>query len=298
MKKVGVIGLGIMGKPMAQNLLKAGYEVMVRDLNPAPVEALVQMGAVAGSNQEIGRNCDVILLILPNGRIVQNVLFGRDGLAEYLTSGQLVCDMSSVTPTQSQTCYESLAKLGVGFLDAPVSGGEPGAVAGTLAIMCGGDQDAFDRMKPYFDVLGSSAVLIGGSGSGSMTKLANQVIVNLGIAAVSEALVLASKGGADPMKVYQAIRGGLAGSQVLDAKAPMMCSRNFVPGGKISINHKDISNVMATAHELDVPMPMTSMLLEILQALKVSGHMDEDHAAIVKYFEQLSQTEVRSEQTN
>ena len=295
MGKVGVIGLGIMGRPMAQNLLKAGYEVMVRDLNPTPVEALVRQGAVAGSNREIGAGCDVILLVLPNGRIVQNVLFGRDGLAEFLSPGTLVCDMSSVTPGESQTCCERLAEQGVSFLDAPVSGGEPGAVEGTLAIMCGGDPKAFERMAPYFQVLGSSAVLIGGSGSGSLAKLVNQVIVNLGIAAVSEALVLAEKGGADPMKVYQAIRGGLAGSHVLDAKAPMMCSRNLAPGGKISINHKDISNVMTTAHELDVPMPMTSMLLEIMQALKVSGHMDEDHAAIVKYFEQLAQVEVKSE---
>lgn len=294
MGKVGVIGLGIMGKPMARNLLKAGYEVMVCDLNPTPVEELVRLGAIAGSNMEIGRNCDVIFLILPNGKIVQNVLFGQNGLAEVLEPGVLVCDMSSVTPGESQACYEKLAEQGVDFLDAPVSGGESGAIEGSLAIMCGGEQAAYERLKPYFDVLGSNAVLIGGSGSGSLAKLANQVIVNLGIAAVSEALVLATKGGADPMRVYQAIRGGLAGSHVLDAKAPMMCARDFTPGGKISINRKDIANVMATAHELDVPMPMTAMLMEIMQALKVSGHMDEDHAAIVTYFEQLAQTEVKS----
>ena len=295
MEKVGFIGLGIMGKPMALNLLRAGCQVMVSDLNQQAVREVTAQGASSGSNREIGASCDVIITILPNGSIVQNVLFGPEGVAQALTPGKLVCDMSSVTPTESQSCYKRLKELGVGFIDAPVSGGEPGAVAGTLAIMCGGDQADFDAMKPYFDILGSSAALIGSSGSGSVTKLANQVIVNLNIAAVSEALVLAVKAGADPMKVYKAIRGGLAGSAVLDAKAPMMCARDFTPGGKISINHKDIKNVLATAHDIDVPMPLTAQLFEIQQALKVSGHMDDDHSGYVQYFERLAGVEVRSD---
>lgn len=286
-----------MGRPMARNLVAAGVQVVVSDLNQAAVDDLVSAGAAAGSYAEIGESCDVIITILPNGAIVQDVLFGENGVASTLTAGKLVCDMSSVTATESQTCYNRLKEIGVGFVDAPVSGGEPGAIAGTLAIMCGGDEQDYEAMRPYFDILGSSAMLIGPSGSGSVTKLANQVIVNLNIAAVSEALVLATKCGADPMKVYKAIRGGLAGSAVLDAKAPMMCARNFVPGGKISINHKDIKNVLATAHSVDVPMPFTAQLFEVQQALKVGGHMNDDHGGYVQYWEQLAGVEVKSDET-
>lgn len=294
MKKIGFIGLGIMGGPMAANLLKAGCDVMVSDLNQRAVEEAVSRGASTGTYREIGTSCDIVITILPNGAIVQRVLFGPDGVADGLTAGKIVCDMSSVTPGESQTCYKKLKDRGVGFLDAPVSGGEPGAAAGTLAIMCGGDEADFEAMGPYFDILGSSAALIGPSGSGSVAKLANQVIVNLNIAAVSEALVLAVKAGADPMSVYQAIRGGLAGSAVLDAKVPMICARNFTPGGKISINHKDIKNVLETAHAIDVPMPLTAQLFEIQQALKVGGHMDEDHSGYVHYFERLAGVTVKS----
>ena len=294
---IGFIGLGIMGKPMAKNLLKAGVELMVCDLNRDAVNDLVQAGAREGTYAEIGAGCDVIITILPNGAIVKSVLFDEGGVAETISAGKVVCDMSSVTAGESRYCYEQLKARGVGFVDAPVSGGEPGAIAGTLAIMCGGDEADFDTMKPYFDILGSSAMLIGPSGSGSITKLANQVIVNLNIAAVSEALVLATKAGADPMKVYKAIRGGLAGSAVLDQKAPMMCARNFKPGGKISINHKDIKNVLDTAHTIDVPMPLTAQLFEIQQALKVSGHMDDDHSGYVQYFEQLAGVIVKSDET-
>lgn len=295
--KVGFIGLGIMGRPMAKNLLNAGVELVVSDLNTEAVNELVSLGAEAGTYEQIGQKCDIILAILPNGKIVQDVLFGEDGVSKALTAGKIVCDMSSVTPTESKTCYSKLKELGVGFVDAPVSGGEPGAIAGSLAIMCGGDEKDFDALQEIFGILGNSSLLIGPSGSGSVTKLANQIIVNLGIATVSEALVLATKAGADPMKVYKAIRGGLAGSAVLDAKAPMMCARNFVPGGKISINHKDIKNVVNTAHDLDVPLPLTAELFEIMQALKVSGHMNDDHAGIVQYFEQLAGVEVKSDIT-
>ena len=295
---LGWIGLGIMGKPMAKNLVKAGFGLMVNDLDQEAVKELVEDGARSGSYREIGEQCDAVILILPNGGIVQDVLFGKEGVAETLSSGKTVCDMSSVTADESRFCFRKLKEMGVGFLDAPVSGGEPGAVAGTLAIMCGGEEKDFETMKPYFDVLGSSALLIGPSGSGSVAKLANQIIVNLNIAAVSEALVFAVKAGVDPMKIYQAIRGGLAGSAVLDAKAPMICARNFKPGGKISINHKDSKNVLATAHAVDAPVPLTAQLFEIQQALKVGGHMEEDHAAYVKYFEQLADVVVKSPETD
>ena len=290
---VGFIGLGIMGKPMARTLLKAGVELMVNDVNRSVVEELAAEGAKAAARQEIGAACDVVFTILPNGAIVQDVLFGGDGVAASLKAGAIVCDCSSVTPTESHTCSEKLAEAGVGFVDAPVSGGEPGAVNGTLAFMAGGAQKDFDALKPYFDIMGSSALLVGGTGSGSVTKLANQVIVNNTIAVVSEAFVLAAKAGADPVKVYQAIRGGLAGSAVLDAKIPMIVERNFVPGGKISINHKDIRNVINTAHDLDVPVPYSAQLFEILQSLKVHGHMGDDHSGIVQYFEHLADVVVK-----
>ncbi|WKY44921.1 2-hydroxy-3-oxopropionate reductase [Eubacteriaceae bacterium ES2] len=290
---VGFIGLGIMGKPMAKNLLNKGVALMINDLNQDAVNELTKLGAKAGSLTEIGEKCPVIFTILPNGAIVQAVLFNDNGVSATIKKGSIVIDMSSVTPVESHTCADELAKKGVTFLDAPVSGGEPKAIDGTLAFMVGGDQKSFDTIMPYFGKMGANALLVGGTGSGSVTKLANQVIVNLNIAAVSEALVMATKAGADPELVYKAIRGGLAGSTVLDAKAPLMIDRQFAPGGKISINLKDIKNVMTTAHAIDVPMPMSSQLLEIMQALKVDGHNDDDHGGIVQYFEKLAQVEVR-----
>lgn len=293
MSKVGFIGLGIMGKPMAKNLLKAGIDLLVCDLNESVVQEVEEAGASVGNYAEIGSQCEVIFLILPNGDISKDVLFGKDGVTSSLSSGKVVCDMSSVTPVESKECYDGLTEIGVGFVDAPVSGGEPGAINGTLAFMAGGNQKDFDTLMPYFEIMGSSAVLIGGSGSGSVTKLANQIIVNNTIAIVSEAFVLATKAGADPMKVYEAIRGGLAGSAVLDAKIPMIVERNFTPGGKISINHKDIKNVVNTAHSLDVPIPYSAQLYEILQTLKIHGHMDDDHSGIVQYFEALADIQVK-----
>lgn len=290
---IGFVGLGIMGRPMAMNLLKAGYELAVYDINSAAVSGLVIEGAKALSLKEIGERCNPVFTILPNGTVVREVLFGKDGISGSMKPGGLVCDMSSVTPAESKYFASELERMGCGFVDAPVSGGEPGAVNGTLAFMAGGSETDFEALKPYFDVMGSSALLVGGNGSGAVTKLTNQVIVNMTIASVSEAFVLAVKAGADPEKVFAAIKGGLAGSAVLNAKIPMIMERNFKPGGKISINYKDIRNVLNTAHDIDVPMPLTSQLFEIMQALKVGGHMDEDHGGIVQYFEQLAGAEVK-----
>lgn len=293
MSKVGFIGLGIMGRPMAKNMVKAGVKLLVTDLNREAVADVVAAGAQAADYAQIGAECDVIFIIVPNGDIVKSVLFAENGVTSTIKTGGVVCDMSSVTPAESKECYKRLQEKGVGFVDAPVSGGEPGAVAGTLAIMAGGDEKDFEVLKPYFDILGSSALLIGKSGTGSVTKLANQIIVNNTIAVVSEAFVLAVKAGADPERVYQAIRGGLAGSAVLDAKIPMIVERNFKPGGPIRINHKDIKNVVNTAHAIDVPIPYTAQLYEILQSLKVHGHMEDDHGGIVQYFEALADVEVK-----
>ncbi len=291
--KVGFIGLGIMGRPMAKNMLKAGVDLLVADLNKEAVADVVAAGAEEASYAEIGERCERIIIMVPSGEITKSILFGEGGVASTVKAGTVICDMSSVTPVESQDCYQALKEKGVGFVDAPVSGGEPGAIAGTLAIMAGGDEKDFNEMKEYFDILGSSALLIGGSGSGSVTKLANQVIVNNTIAVVSEAFVLAAKAGADPQKVYEAIRGGLAGSAVLDAKIPMIVERNFKPGGPIRINHKDIKNVVSTAHSIDVPIPYTAQLYEILQTLKIHGHMNDDHGGIVQYFEKLADVEVK-----
>jgi 2-hydroxy-3-oxopropionate reductase len=292
-EKIGFIGLGIMGKPMATNLLRKGCDLVVNDINPTVVAEFQRAGASAGTLEEIGSICRVVFTILPNGPIVQDVLFGTGGVSTALKPGSIVIDMSSVTPVEARTCEKKLAPLDVHFLDAPVSGGEPKAIDGTLAFMVGGSPEAFERILPYFKMMGASAMLVGTCGSGCIAKLANQIIVNLNITAIAEAMVFATKAGVDPEKVYQAIRGGLAGSTVLDAKAPMMINRNFKPGGKLSINLKDIKNVMATAHALDVPLPFTSQLLEVMQALKVDGHIEDDHSGIVQYFEKLAQVEVQ-----
>ncbi|MEY8353108.1 NAD(P)-binding domain-containing protein [Lachnospiraceae bacterium 54-53] len=297
MEKIGFAGLGIMGKPMAVNLLRAGFDVMVYDIDPAAMEALKKEGARPSALKEIGESCQKVFLILPNGKIVQDILFTSDGLLAHLKEGSIVCDMSSVTPGESKECYHKLGEAGIGFLDAPVSGGEPKAIDGSLAFMVGGDQEAFERLVPCFQAMGESWLLVGSSGSGSIAKLANQIIVNLTIAAVSEAFVFAEKAGADPEKVYQGIRGGLAGSVVLDAKLPKILDRDFNPGGKISINHKDIGNVLKTAHEADVPVPFCSQLYEVMQTLKVKGCMGEDHAAIIKYFEDLADVKVEKRVT-
>ena len=290
--KIGFIGLGIMGRPMVKNLLLAGAEVIVSDLNQEAVKDVVAAGGKEGSYAEIGAQCDKIIIMVPNGAITKAILFGENGVASTIQPGSIVCDMSSVTPVESRECYTKLKEIGVGFLDAPVSGGEPGAVAGTLAIMVGGEQAHFDAMKECFDILGSSALLIGDSGSGSVAKLVNQIIVNNTIAVVSEAFVFAAKAGVDCEKVYDAIRGGLAGSAVLDAKIPMILERNFKPGGPIRINHKDIKNVVETAHTIAVPIPYTAQLYEILQTLKLHGHMGDDHGGIVQYFEALADVKV------
>ncbi len=292
---IGFIGLGIMGRPMAKNLIKEGVSLMITDHNKKTAEEFSRMGVRCGSNEEIAENCSLIILMLPNGSVSKEVLFGEDGLASFLKEGSLVCDMSSVAPEESRYCADRLAQKNCSFMDAPVSGSESGAVAGSLAIMCGGSQKDFDRMKPYFDIMGSSAILVGGIGSGSTTKLCNQMIVNNTIAIVSEAFVFAKKAGADPEKVYQAIRGGLAGSAVLDQKVPMMIDRNFKPGGTLTIIKKDIKNCLNSAHQSDVPVPYTAQLFEIVQSLIVHGHAGDDHSGIVQYFEALADTQVKKD---
>ena len=292
-KKIGFIGLGIMGKPMALNLLSKGYEVMVNDLNKDAVQTLIDAGAkAADSAKVIGENSDVIITMLPASHHVQQVVLGENGVLSGAKKGAVIIDMSSISPVVSKEIAAIAEKQGVEMLDAPVSGGEPKAKDGTLAIMVGGKEEVFEQVKDVLFAMGSEVTLVGGNGSGTTAKLANQVIVNLNIAAMSEALVLAAKAGIDVEKMYQAIRGGLAGSAVLDAKVPLILDRNFVAGGRIDINLKDMTNVMETAHSIGVPMPLSSQLLEIFHALKVDGKAADDHGGIVQYYEKLANVTV------
>ncbi|WP_285768415.1 2-hydroxy-3-oxopropionate reductase [Peribacillus sp. SI8-4] len=292
-KKIGFIGLGIMGKPMSFNLLKAGYELTVNDLNAKAVAELVGAGAKAGTPMEMGETCDVIITMLPASQHVKQVVLGEEGILKTAAKGTVIIDMSSISPVASVEIATEAGKQGVEVMDAPVSGGEPKAIEGTLAIMVGGKESVFESVSDILHSVGTDVTLVGKNGSGVTAKLANQVIVNLNIAAMSEALVLAAKAGIDVEKMYQAIRGGLAGSAVLDAKVPLILDRNFVAGGRIDINLKDITNVMETAHEIGVPLPLSGQLLEIFHALKVDGKAGDDHGGIVQYYEKLANVEVR-----
>ncbi|MGF6953541.1 2-hydroxy-3-oxopropionate reductase [Neobacillus sp. B4I6] len=293
-QKVGFIGLGIMGKPMALNLIKAGFTLTVNDLNQDAVHQVVEAGAVAAhSAKEVAENSDVIITMLPASKHVEEVVLSENGILAGAKAGSVIIDMSSITPEVSRELAAAAAKKGVGMLDAPVSGGEPKAIDGTLAIMVGGKEDVFESVLPVLYGMGKDVILVGDHGCGVTAKLANQIIVNLNIAAMSEALVLAAKAGIDIEKMYQAIRGGLAGSAVLDAKVPLILDRNFVAGGSIAINMKDITNVMDTAHEIGVPLPLSSQLLEIFHALKVDGKIKDDHGSIVRYYEKLANVEVK-----
>lgn len=293
-KKIGFIGLGIMGKPMAKNLIKAGYPLVVFDINKDAVNELVSLGAQKGlSSKDVAEKTEIIITMLPNSPHVKEVILGKDSVIEGVKSGSIIVDMSSIAPLASQQIAEKLKEKGIMMLDAPVSGGEPKAVEGTLAIMVGGDEASFETVKELLFKMGSSVIFVGGIGSGNVTKLANQIIVALNIAAMSEAMVLATKAGVDPEKVFNAIRGGLAGSTVLNAKMPLVLKGNFKPGFRIELHIKDLMNAMDTAHEVGVPLPLTSQVLEIMQALKVDGKAKDDHGGVIQFYEKLAGIEVR-----
>jgi 2-hydroxy-3-oxopropionate reductase len=292
--KIGFIGLGIMGKPMSLNLLKAGHELVVLDLAKDAVAEVVAAGAKAAATpREVAERTDLIITMLPNGPQVREVVLGEHGVLEGARKGSVVVDMSSIAPLVSRELAARLAEKGVDMLDAPVSGGQPKAIDGTLSVMVGGPQAVFERCAPVLKAMAGSVVRTGDVGAGNVTKLANQVIVALNIAAMGEALVLATKAGVAPDLVYQAIRGGLAGSTVLDAKAPLVMDRKFNPGFRINLHIKDLANALETAHSLGVPLPLTAAIMETLQALRVDGMGDCDHGAIVRHYEKLAQVEVR-----
>lgn len=293
--RIGFIGLGIMGKPMAKNLIKAGYELVVFDLGKDVLEEMEHLGAVvASSSKQVAEQCNGLLFtMLPNSPHVKAVIMGEDGILQGAKEGLLIVDTSSIAPGASQECYEAAAKQGVKYLDAPVSGGEPKAIDGSLAIMVGGNESEFEKVKDILLIVGASAVYCGECGSGNTTKLANQIIVALNIAAVSEAFVLAKKAGVDPEKVFDAIKGGLAGSTVMNAKVPLALEGNFKPGFRIELHIKDLQNALDTAHQIGVPIPLTAGVMEILQALKVDGKATDDHGGMIQYYEKLAGVEVR-----
>jgi len=291
--RIGFIGLGIMGKPMAKNLLAAGHQLVVSDHNKTAAEELAELGAERGSTPaEIAGRVDLVITMLPNSPQVREVALGEGGLIEAARPGLVYVDMSSIAPLASQEIAAALAERGVSMLDAPVSGGEPKAVEGTLSIMVGGDEAVFEQVHAVLGAMGSAVVHVGDLGAGNIAKLANQVVVALNIAAVSEAFVLAQKAGVAPESVFAAIRGGLAGSTVLEAKAPMMLDHNFKPGFRIDLHIKDLTNALDTSHEVGAPLPLTAAVLEMLTGLRAGGHEKEDHSGLVQHYEQLANTRI------
>lgn len=291
--KVGFIGLGIMGKPMCKNLMKAGYEMVVTTHNKETLKEMEALGAkTVTCGREVAEEANVIITMLPNSPQVRDVALGKGGIIEGAKEGSVLIDMSSIDPTESKAISAELAKKDVDMLDAPVSGGEPKAIDGTLSVMVGGKKETFDKYYDLMMAMAGSVVYVGPIGSGNVAKLANQVIVAINIAAVSEALTLAKKAGTDPELVYQAIRGGLAGSTVLDAKAPMMMDHNFKPGFRIELHIKDLNNALNASHAVNASLPLTAQLMEIMQSLKADGCEKDDHSAIVKYYEKASKISV------
>lgn len=287
--KVGFIGLGVMGRPMAKNLLKAGHEVYCYDVVEANVKDVAAAGAYACATiKAVCDNCMDIITMLPNSPHVKSVVCDEGGLRDSAREGTLLIDMSSIAPGASKELHALLQEKGVHMVDAPVSGGEPKAVDGSLAIMVGGSQEDFDRALPLFEILGSSYKLIGNIGSGNTCKLANQVVVALNIAALSEGMMLAKMAGTDPEKVFEGIRGGLAGSTVMNAKAPMILDGNFKPGFRIDLHIKDLNNALETGEQFHAPLPLTAMVQDVLKHLSEEGFGSDDHSAIARYYQELT----------
>ncbi len=288
--KVGFIGLGIMGKPMAKNLLKAGHQVCVNDFHKEAVEELVAAGVTAGANNaEVAKGVDVVITMVPNSPNVRAALLGENGVAEGADKDTVVIDMSSIDPVESKKIAAELkARTGMEMLDCPVSGGEPKAIDGTLSIMCGGKKEVFDRFTDLLKAMGSSVVYVGEIGSGNVAKLANQMVVAANIGICAEAMTFAKKMGTDPELVYQAIRGGLAGSTVMDAKVPMMLAGNYKPGFRIDLHIKDLNNALNASHAINMPVPMTAHLMEVMQELKNHDEGSCDHDDIIRYYERMT----------
>ena len=285
MSKLGFIGLGIMGTPMATNLAKGGHELYVHTRRTVPADLTVLGAKTCANATEVARQADIVFLMLPDTPDVADVLFGDHGVAAGLSAGKTVIDMSSISPMETKTFAKKINALGCDYLDAPVSGGEVGAKAASLTIMVGGTEAAFERVKPLFELLGKNITLVGGNGDGQTTKVANQIIVALNIAAVGEALVFASKAGADPAKVRQALMGGFASSRILEVHGDRMIKRTFAPGFRIQLHQKDLSLALAGARELGVALPQTAGAAQLMQTCAANGMKDLDHSALVRALE-------------
>ena len=293
METIGFIGLGIMGRPMCNNLMKAGYKAIVCDVVPSAVAEMVAEGAVAANTPaEVASQVNKIVTMLPDSPQVKQVVMGPSGVLEGAKTGSIIIDMSSIAPSAAKEVCEAAKAKGVRMIDAPVSGGQPGAIAATLSIMVGGEKADFDECYDLMKLLGKSVVHVGSIGAGNTVKLCNQIIVALNIAALGEALTLGVKAGVDPEVIFDAIKGGLAGSNVMNAKTPMVLDRNFNPGFRIDLHIKDIANALQTGKEIGAPLPMTGLIAQVMQAMKVKGHGSSDHSAIVQFFESLADVEI------
>ncbi|QGH35949.1 2-hydroxy-3-oxopropionate reductase [Gracilibacillus salitolerans] len=293
MERVGFIGLGIMGKPMAKNIMKSGYDLVVYNRSQTSVQELIKEGAEAAqSPKEVAQKVDVLVTMLPDSPDVKKVLLGVDGAIEGLSKGKMVIDMSSISPIVARELDVTLQDKGIRMMDAPVSGGESGAIEGTLAIMVGANESDYELYRKLLLAMGKSVHRVGDVGSGNVAKLVNQSIVALNIAAISEAFLLGAKSGVDPRSIYEAISGGLAGSNALNAKFPMMTDNNFMAGFTLELHKKDLDNVLKNAQSLNVEMPLTSMVTEFVEDLIKSGEAKSDHSALLKYFENLSSSKL------
>src|SRR4051812_16393278 len=292
-ERVGFVGLGVMGKPMARNLMKAGHELVLFSRTRASVdEVATEGGTAANSPREVSENADVVILMLPDSPQVREVLDGDDGLLAGAREGSLVIDMSTISPVVTREIAEQCGARRIGWVDAPVSGGDVGAREATLSIMAGGSEEDFARAKPLFEALGKTIVHVGPVGSGQVVKACNQVVVALTIEAVSEALVLGSKAGVDPATIIEVLSGGLAANKVMELRGRNFLEHDFTPGFRIDLHHKDLGIALATAREYGVALPSTAAVDQMLQALRSSGRGDRDHSALLTHIEDLSDHEI------
>jgi 2-hydroxy-3-oxopropionate reductase len=291
---VGFIGLGIMGRPMAKNLMEAGYELVVHNRSPEKAEELAEEGdaTAAGSPKEVAQACEIVITMLPDSPDVEAVVAGEDGVLEGIRDGALLVDMSTISPVVTEELSEKIRGRGASMLDAPVSGGDVGAIEGALSIMVGGSEEDFERARPLFDVMGKVATHVGPTGAGQVVKACNQIVVALNIEAVSEALVLGSKAGVAPEKVVEALSGGLAGSAVMEAKKQKFFSHDFEPGFRIELHHKDLGIALAAGREYGVALPVTALVDQMLEASKAKGRGDRDHSALLTLLEEAAQHEI------
>jgi len=290
--KIGFIGLGIMGRPMAHNLMKGGHSLYLYNIPSIPEDLIGEKGTACKSSKEVAQNAEIIITMVPDTPHVESALFGKDGVAEGLSKGKIVVDMSSISPLETKKFAERINKLGCEYIDAPVSGGEVGAKNAALTIMCGGTQAAFDKVKPLFELMGKNITLVGGNGDGQTCKVANQIIVALNIEAVGEALLFASKAGADPAKVRQALMGGFASSKILEVHGERMIKRTFDPGFRIELHQKDLNLALSGARALQISLPNTATAQELFNSCAAHGGSAWDHSAMVRALEMMAKHEV------